>query len=1012
MNYSDSDVIILMDDDVSPQVVGWEFQWAEAVRHYGHANHAFYREMTISGACQAANPGMTQALGGQCMAFSREALGAVGFMDPRFARYGHEPTELTRRALRAGYGGLVWDTERGRQEYFFVIDGGVSVVPAASRIDADSLAANALLLERFRRDPIYRHAWRDDDEMKLLIGEIEASGLSRCGKAVAIPYGFDPALYKSLNRDLASHPDPLGHYVWHGHLENRPIHAPSETVADHWVNVSEHCATLQSSICEHSFGSDVASDSAGAVNGRFTGQPQFHTSNEPEPWWMVDLGSIQSVGLIRIFNRIDSDVYRDRFRSFRIEGSADGINWLLIVREDLADAPGGLDGRFYELAVTGEPRCRFVRIVQQLRDFLHLDQVQIFARRSTQIRPPAPDTDAADDCCFWTLTTATGQELSQRLSDGRLVSYKVPPIGVTPIYVVTSRKLPELLFVLAADAANAPLKIHSNGEPDGIIPYFIERQADGLVALRHPRSNRYVSVRPADDAEVVEVASDRVVARGWEHFRLEERREPFRGRLIQTARAFANAVSQMDFAAASLADWVRGSSTETVRLLFKPLLRMLPPVEFERFATICLDPASKVTTPLAGAFADDPWLAEAIPATLEWLADRHCRDTAVASALCDGMGLPGFPADQPISFMLASLMRRHVAARRRLCILATARDEGPYLLEWIAYHRSLGVEHFFIYTNDITDGSDTLLKELSRDGYVTHIENICQDKALSPQLKAYGHALSCLPDILDFEWTAIIDLDEYITLEETENRTIPQILDSSLYAGGGGVALNWRMFGPADAELPVAAPIIARSWRCEPALNNHIKTIIRTRQCNWSGPHAPEWTRPEERIVLNPKGEDYRPNKRSASTSFSDTPCYETMWVSHYFYKSFPEFVWKFSRNRGDTGAANRKSFDVLPHFCEEFVRFSREENTVADLSMKRRIPECLKQLQLLRSRPGIARTERQVINEVNTQLAGYLGEIAAATNLPLADGTRQWFMRAARQAIADGPVFDILHAN
>ncbi|MFN4129742.1 MAG: glycosyltransferase family 2 protein, partial [Paracoccaceae bacterium] len=45
----------------------------------------------------------------------------------------------------------------------------------------------------------------------------------------------------------------------------------------------------------------------------------------------------------------------------------------------------------------------------------------------------------------------------------------------------------------------------------------------------------------------------------------------------------------------------------------------------------------------------------------------------------------------------------------RTAIVTTMKNEGPFILEWIAYHRAIGVDDFLIYTNDCTDGTDTML---------------------------------------------------------------------------------------------------------------------------------------------------------------------------------------------------------------------------------------------------------------------------------------------------------------
>ena len=48
------------------------------------------------------------------------------------------------------------------------------------------------------------------------------------------------------------------------------------------------------------------------------------------------------------------------------------------------------------------------------------------------------------------------------------------------------------------------------------------------------------------------------------------------------------------------------------------------------------------------------------------------------------------------------------------------KNEGPFILEWIAYHLAIGVDDFLIYTNDCTDGTDEFLDILQDRGLVQH----------------------------------------------------------------------------------------------------------------------------------------------------------------------------------------------------------------------------------------------------------------------------------------------------
>lgn len=56
-------------------------------------------------------------------------------------------------------------------------------------------------------------------------------------------------------------------------------------------------------------------------------------------------------------------------------------------------------------------------------------------------------------------------------------------------------------------------------------------------------------------------------------------------------------------------------------------------------------------------------------------------------------------------------------AKPSICLVSPARNEGPYLLEWIAWHRMIGFDDIIVLTHDCTDGSDVLLdlSALSRE---------------------------------------------------------------------------------------------------------------------------------------------------------------------------------------------------------------------------------------------------------------------------------------------------------
>src|ERR1700755_2182278 len=84
-------------------------------------------------------------------------------------------------------------------------------------------------------------------------------------------------------------------------------------------------------------------------------------------------------------------------------------------------------------------------------------------------------------------------------------------------------------------------------------------------------------------------------------------------------------------------------------------------------------------------------------------------------------------------------------------ICAIVRNEGPYILEWIAFHRCVGVEHFFIYDNESTDETSEILQMLQEAGIVTRIpwttaDASAIDPPVGPQLPAYRHFIEHYKD--------------------------------------------------------------------------------------------------------------------------------------------------------------------------------------------------------------------------------------------------------------------------
>lgn len=87
-------------------------------------------------------------------------------------------------------------------------------------------------------------------------------------------------------------------------------------------NLARSRVTSQSSIASGGL-SERAVD--GNTNGSYGNKSVTHTADELSPWWQVDLGAIQPIGDVVLYNR--TDCCANRLSNFKLLVSNDGVTW-------------------------------------------------------------------------------------------------------------------------------------------------------------------------------------------------------------------------------------------------------------------------------------------------------------------------------------------------------------------------------------------------------------------------------------------------------------------------------------------------------------------------------------------------------------------------------------------------------------------------------------------------------------------------------------------------------------
>lgn len=134
----------------------------------------------------------------------------------------------------------------------------------------------------------------------------------------------------------------------------------------------------QSSVSVWSVAPTPESDAARALNGLIDGRGKFHTDIEDSPWWEVDLGDVFGITQVKIFNRMDQPGLAERASRLAVEVALEPGQFMEIFRRETNVPFGGVDGNPLVVAPAIPVPGRFVRIRLLARNFLHLDQVEVY----------------------------------------------------------------------------------------------------------------------------------------------------------------------------------------------------------------------------------------------------------------------------------------------------------------------------------------------------------------------------------------------------------------------------------------------------------------------------------------------------------------------------------------------------------------------------------------------------------------------------------------------------------
>lgn len=281
------------------------------------------------------------------------------------------------------------------------------------------------------------------------------------------------------------------------------------------------------------------------------------------------------------------------------------------------------------------------------------------------------------------------------------------------------------------------------------------------------------------------------------------------------------------------------------------------------------------------------------------------------------------------------------------------RDDGPYLVEWLAHHFAAGIDHMLVLSHDCNDGSDRLLSAVAQDHRITHLPFVPRGKQ-TVQWQALKQVKEH-PLLAAYDWALFFDCDEFLCLprEQWPITNLKSVL-AELEAEQGSfdaLALPWRLFGNAGQKHRHSDLTPARFDRAAPRdlhfpFAHMFKTLFRPNAFRQLGVHRPKARPNKPARWLGPDGAPLPAHvggSDRAITLYRQVHAPPRLWLNHYALRSVEEFLVKRAR-----GLPNHTSREIGIEYWAE-----RNWNTETNRDILPMLDETRAQMTELLALPG-----------------------------------------------------------
>lgn len=327
----------------------------------------------------------------------------------------------------------------------------------------------------------------------------------------------------------------------------------------------------------------------------------------------------------------------------------------------------------------------------------------------------------------------------------------------------------------------------------------------------------------------------------------------------------------------------------------------------------------------------------------------------------------------------------------KVFVATCMKDEGPFILEWVAWHKSMGVTDIAVFTNDCSDGTDLLLDRLDAMGVVQHLPNPAVptgEPALQPTALNYAHFMR---QMREADFFISMDVDEFLNVRAGDH-TLSALLQATGPFDVLSVSeVNHGANGQEHFEPGWLLEQFPRHQTLRPGqrkARRGVKSIVRlSNKVLRLRNHRPDMDLSGEPVVwLDGSGRSQTTLPADRGENGLDSRgTFDLVRLEHFALRSLDSYLAKM--HRGDVVVANKK-------VSRTYWRL-RNDDSVAEGGYD---------LQLARAKAYHAKHfagDAQLMSLHDAACTAHAARIAQLVNLPEFRERRDWILREAWRAQA-----------